>query len=613
VALLATGRAQASPSVWVIDDGEKIRRDATDTPFERGERNPVWRPGEPVRVFAVRNESVALQVVVEADERPLGSVSVDLSPLSGPEGAVVGRPAERFVESFVEVRRASGGRTRGESLGWEPGAGPAKGAWLGPVPDALVPVELAAAWVPYPMRVAPRTNGIVWIDLNIPRVQPAGAYRGTLDVREGPQPLASIPVELTVADAQLPDDTPAAAAFYDPEELSQRVGGDAEPRLWMLLHAHRVSALHDATTPEDVIRQRAALDGSLYTPAHGYVGAAQGRGDGVLALGAYGGLGDPDAGALAALAGAVASARVPADADVFVYADDEDCASPRGAGWSALIRASRDPAVARVRVGWTCSKDPASQPVDLPLLQAADYDTTLARAARTRGKEPWIYNGVQPHTGTFLLDAEAVAPRVNGWIAEMNGIRRWFYWESTYWYGRNGRHPIDPFAEAESFRNDDGDWANGDGVLVYPGRQRDGFDAHSLGFEGVLPSIRLKNWRRGLEDAGYLRLARARDPQRADAVARALIASALEGAGKGKAPAWSLRGDAFHQARRALLAIATAAPATHAKSDPPAIPATLGSARTDSERPGQSSSTAAIATLLAAGIAVGLVRRARRP
>ncbi len=566
-ALARSADAAAAPAVWVIDDGEKIRQDATSTPYARGEGNPVWRPGEAARLFAMRSESVALQVVVQADEATLLAATVDVSPLvsfsAGSDGAeiaeprigadeaarVVGRPIERFVEWFVPVRRASGGPTPGESLGWSVGAAPAAGAWVGPVPDALVPVELAGG--AYPMRVAPRSNGIVWIDVNVPVDQPPGTYRGTLAVRDGGRPLAAIPLELTVAAARLPDTPGRALLYYDPEELARRVGAGAEPQLWKLLHAHRIEPLHDVRTAADVARRRAALDGSLYVPSAGYLGPARGIGDGVLCLGAYGGLGDPDAATLAALADAVAAAALPASTSVVLYADDERCSSPRGAGWSALVRSAGDRNVNRVRVGWTCADDPGAQPVDIPMLEAEDYDA--ARAARARGKEVWIYNGVMPRTGTFLLDASAVSPRVNGWIGEMFGIPRWMYWESTYWYGRHGKTPIDPFVDAESFHGDHGDWANGDGVLLYPGRQIDGYAGHSFGAEAVLPSIRLKNWRRGLEDAAYLRLAREHDPARADAIARALVPSALRGGG---AASWSTHGQAFFEARRALLGVA---------------------------------------------------------
>jgi hypothetical protein len=213
-------------------------------------------------------------------------------------------------------------------------------------------------------------------------------------------------------------------------------------------------------------------------------------------------------------------------------------------------------------VGWTCSDDPASQPVDIAIVQAA-YDMGQARAARAQGKSVWVYNGVSPRTGTFLLDADAVSPRVNGWLSAMYDVPRWFYWESTYWYGQNGAAPIDPFVEPESFHNRDGDWANGDGVLLYPGQQLDRFQEHSFGFEGVFASIRLKNWRRGIEDAGYVQLARARDEAQTEAVTRSLIPRAFAGAAAAGPPSWSTRGVSFFEARRALLAILLGQP------DPP--------------------------------------------
>ncbi len=556
--------------MWAIDDGEKIRRDSISTAFERGVENPVWRPGEPARLFAMRNESVALQVVVEAADTPIAAATVSLPVLNGPSGSTMiegvaappgggpQRPIERFVEGFVAVRRASGGRTAGESLGWEKGAAPASGAWVGPVPDALVPVEVASRTLLYPMPIEPYSNGIVWVDLNVPRYQPPGLYRGTLDVRDGGRPLGTIPVELEVADATLPDRTVSTMLFYDPEEVAKRVGPNAEESLWKLLHAHRIAPLHDASSADDVRRQRDALDGTLYTPARGYEGPAAGIGDGVLSVGAYGALGGPDDGALsgaAATADAIAGANLFETTDVFLYAADEECASPLGRSWRSRLGAAADANLRRLRVAWTCSEEPAAQPVDIVIAHAT-YDVAQAGAARDRGKTVWVYNGVLPRTGTFLLDADAVSPRVNGWLSVMYGVPRWFYWESTYWYGRKGTTPIDPFVEPESLHNEDGDWANGDGVLLYPGRQLDRFQWHSFGFEGVFASIRLKNWRRGIEDAGYVQLARIRDRAKADAVTRSLIPAAfVEAPAEGRA-SWGERGVAFFEARRALLAIA---------------------------------------------------------
>jgi hypothetical protein len=567
--LLAARAAAAEPSVWVVDDGEKIRRDATTTPFERGEGNPVWRPGEPVRLFAMRNETVALQVVVEADDDPLDGVTVDVEPLETAEGTrfgdaaaektgkgraalPVGTPIERFVEHFVEVRRASDDGS--PQRGWEPGSGPAAGAYTGSVPDALVPVEHAPAWLPYPMGVEARSNGIVWIDLNVPRAQAAGVYHGAITTRSHGRALgAPIPVELEVVDATLPDHTVSAAVAYDRALLESRVGPRAERHLLQLLHAHRVTPMIDATTPADLDRASAALTGALYTHEMGYEGPAPATGDGLVSIGAHGAFGAPDEATLArvrAVADRAAELKLFGSTELLFYAGDDACSSPWGAGWSALLHGDGDPNVRRLRVGWTCTLDPAGQPVDVTMQRAA-FDRTQASAARAAGKEGWVHGGVSPRTGTFLLDADAVSPRVNGWLSAMLGIPRWVAGDAARWTTRAGEG-IDPFA----WSADDDAVTNGEGFLVYPGKQIDGFDLHTVGFEGVVPSIRLKSWRRGLEDAGYLQMARERDPARAEAIAGWLVPRAFAEAHTGDAPSWGDRGAPFADARRALLAVA---------------------------------------------------------
>ena len=172
----------------------------------------------------------------------------------------------------------------------------------------------------------------------------------------------------------------------------------------------------------------------------------------------------------------------------------------------------------------------------------ATFAAAQVNAARAQGKESWVYDGVRPRTGTFLVDDDAVSPRVNGWLSAMFHVPRWIVQGSIHWYAEHGDVPVDPFADAESFRSET-EWANGDGMLLYPGTQLDAFEEHSLGDPGVLASIRLKNWRRGIEDAGYLQMAHDRDPARADAVARWLVPAAFDGeAQAGDAPSWGSRG-----------------------------------------------------------------------
>ena len=74
--------AGAAPIVWAIDDGEKIKQDERPGPLASGAGNPVWSPGTPIRLFAMKNETVAFQIVVAADGEPLDGVTVDLQALA---------------------------------------------------------------------------------------------------------------------------------------------------------------------------------------------------------------------------------------------------------------------------------------------------------------------------------------------------------------------------------------------------------------------------------------------------------------------------------------------------------------------------------------------------
>lgn len=578
VALVCSARAaHAAPTVWAIDDGEKIKRDATTLGFSSGADNPVWAPSQPIRLFAMRNETIAFQVVVTTDATiALDGVTVDLDSLAGPSGATianapgatdptsfVGRRIERFVEHYFDITRASGSPDPGAALGWASGSGPAPDAWTGWVPDALIPVEVAPSWDPYPMHVAASSNAVVWIDVTVPRTQGAGLYGGDVVVKAAGQTIATLPVELSVAGATLPDRPIQTMLYYDGSELARRIGDgpNAEQHLWKLLHRHRLSPMHGATSAGDLDAHAAALDGTEYTAAHGYEGPGESLGDGILSIGTYGSLGAPSSSGLTQkvepIANDLAGRNLFATTDVMLYAIDEDCSSSYGQGWKTLLAGSSDPNVKNVKVGWTCSTDPSQQPVDVPMVLAAGYDPARVEAARQKGKRPWIYNGSLPQTGAFLTDTAAVTLRAQGWIAAMAGIDRWFYWETTFWYddNRGGHGAYDPFVTAETFHNGDGDYDDGDGVLLYPGKQVDVFTQDSVGLVGVIASIRLKELRRGIEDAGYYQMAHAADGAKAEAIAKGLLPKILSDGVNGQQPSWTTTGKPWFLARKALLAL----------------------------------------------------------
>ncbi len=76
---IGAGHADAGVRrVWAVNDGEKVERDARDHPA--GARNAAW-DGRTVRVFGARNEIIAFQVIVDADERGVRELSLRLPSL----------------------------------------------------------------------------------------------------------------------------------------------------------------------------------------------------------------------------------------------------------------------------------------------------------------------------------------------------------------------------------------------------------------------------------------------------------------------------------------------------------------------------------------------------
>lgn len=69
-------------------------------------------------------------------------------------------------------------------------------------------------------------------------------------------------------------------------------------------------------------------------------------------------------------------------------------------------------------------------------------------------------------------------------------------------------------------------YSNGDGVLFYPGTDLV-FPEESYSLNGPFASLRLKHWRRGIQDVDYLTLAAAIDPERVNQIVQAMVPKVL--------------------------------------------------------------------------------------
>ena len=136
-------------------------------------------------------------------------------------------------------------------------------------------------------------------------------------------------------------------------------------------------------------------------------------------------------------------------------------------------------------------------------------------------------------SGSFAIEDDGVALRQLPWAQYKKHIQRWFYWESTYYNNfQGGTGESNVFKDAHTFGGLGGrdeiigetgpNYTNGDGVLFYPGTDRV-FPAESYGLDGPIASLRLKHWRRGIQDVDYLALAHKVAPAKAGAILQRLV------------------------------------------------------------------------------------------
>ena len=191
-------------------------------------------------------------------------------------------------------------------------------------------------------------------------------------------------------------------------------------------------------------------------------------------------------------------------------------------------------------------------------------------------KRFYLYNAHRPASGSSATEDDGVAMRELAWGQYKKRINRWFIWESTYYNDfQGGRGETNVFQNAQTFGGTpQGDanlgqtgwnYANGDGVLFYPGTDWL-FPADSYGVKGPFASLRLKYWRRGIQDVDYLTLASAIDPAQVQAIVEATVPKVLWEYGVSDpndptwvrtAIRWSADPDAWEAARRRLADIIT--------------------------------------------------------
>src|ERR1044071_65105 len=194
--------------VWAVNDGEKVERD--DLANRNRASNSAW-DGRRIKLFGARNEVLAFQVVVEAGAGGIGGLRGGrpqlrlrggpariryAAPAADPTD-YTGRPIQLFSVDYMNVTE-----TTHANWVWRPGSPAAPADTGGWKPVQLVPENAKAGKGGFPLKVAPRQNQAVWVEVYTGRNLPPGIYEGRVEVSaDGHR--QTLPVELDLFDFTL--------------------------------------------------------------------------------------------------------------------------------------------------------------------------------------------------------------------------------------------------------------------------------------------------------------------------------------------------------------------------------------------------------------------------
>ncbi|GJM29867.1 MAG: hypothetical protein DHS20C17_25020 [Cyclobacteriaceae bacterium] len=556
--------------VWVVGDGEKVFKFDADH-FAKG-NNSIW-DGNMVRLKGLYNEVLGFQVIVVLDS--LGAEGLEISmapPVHAKTDRIIGEPGrmaygdqggiEYFTQHYLNVTRPTDPQW---FYGSENSAPEHMTGWI---PDALIPSNAKPGTGGFPVKVLPtesserrhqnqieiieraaKQNQGFWIDLYLPRDRSfsSGIYKSVITVKDNGKVVEEIPLQIELINAYLPDENHSNVWVYSSnfnalsDYFPDSSPGQIEQMLKFEARRHRIdlvggSVVHSMTFNDDQMNEyKPYLDGSAFSAQHGYYGPGRNVGEKIFPIGMYGNqvLGNT-------------KQTVQSESNKWVDWFDKNAPEVRYF-WYIIDEPGpvQFPWI-KERTGWLKSNPGPGK--KMPVHLTRGYTEELkdnidiwdeyngVRLDRQQelwdqGKDYWFYNGNRPRYGSVILEGTAVDLRVNGWIKYLYSIDTWFLWQSTHWT-HNGQGPKNSlrqriFNDPLTFINWGFNFGNGDGILFYPGRMPHQLE-EDRGINKVMPSIRLKNIRRGQQDYELLWLVEQKSgPEAAKQLARELVGKAM--------------------------------------------------------------------------------------
>ena len=449
------------PLIWAASAMEAIERDQPSPSLTNDNAEEI----KSIQLMAAKGEYEAFQIVIQAPPGNLSNVNVAVSDLESANGSLITRDnITLYSEHYLKLDRPS-------HQGWP--ANPTRGkGWYA---DALVPfvdpdtgkdiqdAELDAV----PFNLEAGYNQPIWVDIFVPRSASPGEYQGKYTV-ESDQGISEGKINLTVWNFDLPIQPSMDSSF----DIWEDRGIEAQTLLLKhrLMPSHRIKYENQSEAFEKLgvtsVRLMSFWSGADYhtckmNPAPSVAELEQ------------------------------AAAQYQSDLLIYVYSADEITKCPNLERplkqWAQNIH---DAGLKHLVV--MQPKPEFYDAVDIWVVQPQDFidGTTEIYQAKELGDEIWFYTGYQTnYSPLWNIDSAPINFRIpQGWIASSLGLTGALYWRVDYWTDN-------PWQEIPVHSGGKNSEYPGDGMLIYPGEK--------AGITGVVPSIRLKWIREGVEDYEY--------------------------------------------------------------------------------------------------------------
>ena len=514
-----------------------------------------------------RNETLAFQILLRREDRHAAKTA-----------------SIKFAESAIESTLFAAHYHDVDNAGYSWGPTTAVLPYPALYPDALVPKQQTCGNTNLALFDAvrlpnPGKNQSLWIDMYVPDSIPSGPTQQDILIttHDGTQTkTTTLTITLDVIEAQLPHkpSIDAVGEVYRSYNM-EGAGYDRSSEQWQtmsqcyqrLAHQHRMVFIE--RTPEAPVSPAEwnsyistfgpALSGDLFSRENGYSGTGVNTPVSIWRtpwpqdydITVNSSLSSQQLEQYTQLASKWASVAIEnewQDTRFFAYVFDEvdgpsELPETNSSRREYISRVHKD--MQHIQAAIDQGNDiglSSAQPVDLvwtshsdPTVWIDDPETTLvnrvrlwapnAHAANTEflaerraaGERAWFYHSGHPAVGGHSINLPGTDMRSWGVIGARYDIEGQLMWAV------NLGSDASPFGEPTYKPDDD---RVGNGVLVYPGNQ-----LSQIGYDdaaGPLPSMRLKTWRRGLQDAELFRLARQRYPEEANALIKSLVPRALQ-------------------------------------------------------------------------------------